>query len=54
MDEFGKDFWKPSTMIFDEIYKKYDTDLEDYVFVGNGQEDLEFAKNVKRNKICSC
>ena len=44
LDDFGKEYWKPSVLIFDEIYNKYKGDLEDYLFIGNGQEDLEFAK----------
>jgi len=46
LDNFGKEYWKPSVLIFDNIYDKYKGDLADYIFVGNGQEDLEFAKKI--------
>jgi len=44
LDDFGKEYWKPSVLIFNKIYNKYKGVLADYLFVGNGQEDLEFAK----------
>lgn len=46
LDEFGKEFWKPSTLIFDIIYNNWNGSLRDYIFVGNAQEDLEFTKRL--------
>jgi len=50
LDDFGKEYWKPSTLISNKIYNKYD-DLNNCIFVGNGQEDLEFAKQAKMKFI---
>ncbi len=48
LDDFGKEFWKPSTLIFDKIYNVYgDNKGERYMIVGNGYEDFEFARNAQ-------
>jgi len=47
LDDFGKEHWKPSVLIFNKIYNEYKGNLTDYLFIGNGQEDLEFSKNAK-------
>lgn len=44
LNDFGKDYWKPSTLILNKIFAKYGLNLTDYYVIGNGQEDLEFAK----------
>ncbi len=46
LDDFGLEYWKPSTLIFDRIYRKYQGDLSEYVFIGNGEEDLEFSRRL--------
>ena len=46
LDDFGKEFWKPSTLILDKIYNVYgNNESENYMIIGNGYEDLEFARN---------
>jgi len=46
LDEYGQEFWKPSTLIFQSIYKKYGGEIKDYMLVGNAEEDFEFSKNL--------
>jgi len=47
LDDFGKEYWKPSVLIFNKIYNEYKGNLIDYLFIGNGQEDLEFSRHTK-------
>ncbi len=46
LDDYGKEYWKPSILVFEKVYNKYKGSLRNYLFVGNGQEDLEFAKSL--------
>ena len=46
LDDFGKEFWKPSTLILKKIYNVHKgKELCEYVLVGNNSEDLQFAIN---------
>ena len=46
LDDFGKEYWKPSILILDKIYNMYGK-KDKYVMIGNADEDLEFAKQAK-------
>lgn len=44
LDEYGKEYWKPSTLIFRVIKQKYGDGLTNYAFVGNSEEDFQFSQ----------
>ena len=46
LDDFGKEYWKPSILILDNIYNRYGKH-DKYVMIGNANEDLEFAMQAK-------
>jgi len=46
LDEYGKEYWKPSTLIFRIIKQKYGDGLINYAFVGNGEEDFQFSQSL--------
>lgn len=43
-DDHGSDAWKPSVILMERVRAIYGQDKEQYLFVGNGDDDLEFAR----------
>ncbi len=46
LDEYGEEYWKPSTLIFRVIKQKYGEGLINYAFVGNSEEDFQFSRSL--------
>jgi putative hydrolase of the HAD superfamily len=43
-DDFGKEYWKPSAKIMGKIRETFGPGKQNYLVVGNGTDDLEFAR----------
>jgi putative hydrolase of the HAD superfamily len=43
--DYGKDCWKPSPKLMTEIEAEFGEGRENYLFVGNGEDDRQFAGN---------
>jgi FMN phosphatase YigB (HAD superfamily) len=43
--DFGKDYWKPSLKSMEIIERKFSGNRENFLFIGNGKDDLQFAQN---------
>jgi putative hydrolase of the HAD superfamily len=44
-DDFGKEYWKPSAKLMEKIRENVGPVEQNYLVVGNGTADLEFAQN---------
>ncbi|MGC8979146.1 HAD family hydrolase [Caldisericum sp.] len=43
LDDYGKEYWKPSILILNKIYDRYNHENK-FCLIGNAIEDLEFAR----------
>jgi putative hydrolase of the HAD superfamily len=44
-DDYGKEYWKPSTKLMEKILEYFGLVEQNYLVIGNGTDDLEFAQN---------
>ncbi|NIM17052.1 MAG: HAD hydrolase-like protein [Candidatus Aminicenantes bacterium] len=44
-DDYGKEYWKPSAKLMEKILENFGPVEQNYLVVGNGTDDLEFAQN---------
>ena len=44
-DDYGKEYWKPAAKLMEKILENFGPVKQNYLVVGNGTDDLEFAQN---------
>lgn len=44
-DDYGKEYWKPAAKLMAKILENFGPVKQNYLAVGNGTDDLEFAQN---------